>query len=803
MIVDVKGQVRFRHPNAPDLDTRRVRQRGKYVDGRVLPVVGLDPIEQTAKMSFELNQILGAAHDVVVRTVGGQGPDRSALAEHGPYAVVRDSGAERQLERHWHTGRSGIFIHAEGNRRLIGLPAPGRWLAIFLVDRDRDDIAEEMTEFDEKRLGRQREHTKLPDLFLLDPLLHFPGKDAPEIVLLYCPVILLMVRIIAPDQFDVDRAPLGGVTIGRHRHEDRPGRYQSIALTNVRCKTDHMCGALRRHSTYDGDSIFMLCLHFKQDAFWMIREIVDVHTLVVLGAQQHEIIQVLRKRRRADYIAARSVRTIGYDVRDEAELAILAASNQVSYQILVTPPVLTAPSGLGPKSNLNFVWDLCFCHGEVPIRFAITFTFYPQSSTAEIENLRAARLLLGGIELDQQNLTRESEEFLEDLAEELSVPPSRYEQAERSYKSLGDWLLRDASSVRQYAPKVYVQGSFRLGTTIRPSNDAEEYDIDAVCEFQKLSKASLTQQHLKVLLGSEIEAYRKAQNMSKPLREGRRCWVLDYADGAQFHMDVVPALPNGQSARIVLETRGLDARWTSTAIAITDNEGATYSTVTDDWPRSNPKGYAEWFKNCMAAALERRKRLLAESTRASVENIPDYKVRTPLQAAVMILKRHRDHSFEGRKDERPISVIITTLAAHSYNGEETIGGALTVILAGMDQHIHRYNGRHWIPNPTDPLENFADKWAEHPQRAAAFVEWLQKARTEFAQAARSNDRALITETVARGVGSPLAERAARRRQPPARPSLLKTASVAPTSAGLSFPDKSRVPTKPQGFGGAE
>lgn len=404
--------------------------------------------------------------------------------------------------------------------------------------------------------------------------------------------------------------------------------------------------------------------------------------------------------------------------------------------------------------------------------------------------------------MDQQTPSRESEEFLEDLAEELSVPPSRYEQAERSYKSLGDWLHRDASSVRQYGPKVHVQGSFRLGTTIRPANEAEEYDIDSVCEFQKLSKTSLSQQQLKILLGTEIEAYRKAQNMSKPLREGRRCWVLDYADGAQFHMDVVPSVPNGQSARILLEARGLDARWTGTAIAITDNECPTYTAITDDWPRSNPKGYSEWFKSRMAAALERRKRLLAESTRASVEAIPDYKVRTPLQAAIMILKRHRDHSFEQRKDERPISVIITTLAAHSYNGEETIGQALVAILTGMDKHILWHNNQYWIANPTDPLENFADKWAEHPERATAFFEWLEKARMEFAQAASSNDRSLITETLGRGVGGSLADRAARRRQPPAHPMLLKTASVAPASAGLSFPDRSRVPTKPQGFGGA-
>lgn len=405
--------------------------------------------------------------------------------------------------------------------------------------------------------------------------------------------------------------------------------------------------------------------------------------------------------------------------------------------------------------------------------------------------------------MEKQTHTRESEEFLEDLAEELSVPPSRYEQADRSYKSLGEWLHRDASTVLQYGPKVYVQGSFRLGTTIRPLNETEEYDVDSVCELQKLGKTSLTQQQLKALLGVEIEAYRRAQNMSKPLREGRRCWVLDYADGAQFHMDVVPALPNGQAARLLLESRGYDARWTMTAIAITDREGPTYATVTDDWPRSNPKGYCEWFKSRMAAALERRKRVLAESIRASVEDIPDYKVRTPLQAAIMILKRHRDHTFEHRGDERPISVIITTLAAHAYKGEETIGEALTVILAGMDQHILWHNNRYWISNPTDPLENFADKWAEHPERATAFYEWLQKARTEFAEAARSSDRRVITETVGRGVGGSLADRAARRRSPLARSPLLKPTSVAPAAGGLSFPDRSRVPTKPQGFGGAE
>jgi hypothetical protein len=187
-----------------------------------------------------------------------------------------------------------------------------------------------------------------------------------------------------------------------------------------------------------------------------------------------------------------------------------------------------------------------------------------------------------------------------------------------------------------------------------------------------------------------------------------------------------------------------------------------------------------------------------------VEEIPDYKVRTPLQAAVMILKRHRDEGFRDHPDNRPISVIISTLAAHSYGGEETIGPALGAILLSMDKHITVHAGRHWIANPTDPLENFADKWAEHPERAKAFFKWLNQAREDFQAFAPLTNRKTISEIVSRGVGTGLAERArARRTAGPGSPSLLKAATAAPASSGLTFPNQGRVPTKPQGFGGIE
>lgn len=399
--------------------------------------------------------------------------------------------------------------------------------------------------------------------------------------------------------------------------------------------------------------------------------------------------------------------------------------------------------------------------------------------------------------------TKTAQSFLEALAEELDISDTRYEQAEQSYESLGRWLNRPQSSVSQYGPAVYVQGSFGLGTVVKPLNESEEYDVDAVCEMKTLDKSNLTQKTLKELVGAEIEAYRRSQAMVKPLHEGRRCWTLRYADGAQFHMDIVPALPNGRSVRVLLEKRHLDARWAETAIAITDNERLDYGSFTDDWPRSNPKGYLQWFKSRMSVALQKRKRILAEKAHASVESIPDYRVRTPLQSAIMILKHHRDIMYQNDEINCcPISIIITTLAGHAYNGEEEIADALLSILSGMENFIQRDGqGRAIIANPSDPSENFADKWLEYPEREQAFYRWLRQAQQEFAAAAGMLELRKISESLAPHMGVALAKRVETRSTTPLSGMLRgATAAAAVTGAATpAFANVPRTPTKPQGF----
>jgi len=396
------------------------------------------------------------------------------------------------------------------------------------------------------------------------------------------------------------------------------------------------------------------------------------------------------------------------------------------------------------------------------------------------------------------------EKYLEALIEELVIPVSRYEQAEKSYQSLGDWFHREDSKLKHLDPVVYVQGSFRLGTAIRPINDSEEYDVDSVCELKSLTKTDLTQYELKQLLGNEIKAYHQARGMVKPVEEGGRCWTLSYADGAQFHMDVLPALPNGAEQRLILERSHFDVSWADSAISITDRRNPNYYTQSHDWPRSNPKGYAEWFRHRMGALLAQRKQQLVESLKykgitASVETLPDYRVRTPLQAVVMILKRHRDEMFSDQPDLKPISIIATTLAGHAYGQQNTIGDALFAVLNGMEKYVQHDGSKYVVANPTDPLEIFADKWQAEPVKVEAFFQWLQQARDDFGKLSLAPTYQGMSEAVSARMGGELVARVSEKLGN-AGSGLLRSATVAPAAAAPSFANSGqRAPTTPKTF----
>lgn len=322
------------------------------------------------------------------------------------------------------------------------------------------------------------------------------------------------------------------------------------------------------------------------------------------------------------------------------------------------------------------------------------------------------------------------------ISQSLDISDEHHRLAVERYKSIGNWLERRASTVAHYRPEIYPQGSFRLGTVTRPVSNAEEYDIDLVSELN-LEKFQISQERLKNLVGYEIKAYARDCCLDLP-KNGRRCWTLNYPGTARFHMDILPAMPDGKSFKQNLQANArslpnfdIAIDLSRLAIAITDREHCNYSRIDLNWPRSNPKGYAAWFTN---RAFSRD---LTDTW--AVEDVPDHSVKTPLQRTVQILKRHRDIWFDKMVrqnyytlDDKPISIIITTLAAHAYHGEEDLQEALQNIVRKMPRSIEWGNdGAAYVRNPVDPLENFADKWQEHPSRKACFMAWLQQVSREM------------------------------------------------------------------------
>lgn len=327
------------------------------------------------------------------------------------------------------------------------------------------------------------------------------------------------------------------------------------------------------------------------------------------------------------------------------------------------------------------------------------------------------------------------DEVLEALSEAIEIPRHLDELARSRYQSIGNWLNRDESSIAHLDPDISPQGSFLLGTAIRPIHDDDAYDVDIVCTL-KATTNQVTMKQLKEMVGKEILLYAKAQNMNKIPEDSRRCWKLDYSDNANFHLDVLPSIPDVARYKDMLEAynrRDLldNDEITQLAIAITDNKLPNYTEINDDWPVSNPKGYGLWFNSRQASVLDEAKRKLVDSNvYASVDDVPTYRVKTPLQRAIQLLKRHRDILFHGDED-KPISIIITTLASHAYNGEISLKDAIYTILKNMQSYISNENGITQITNPVNPKENFADKWPETPKKKENFDYWLEQAQKDF------------------------------------------------------------------------
>jgi len=331
--------------------------------------------------------------------------------------------------------------------------------------------------------------------------------------------------------------------------------------------------------------------------------------------------------------------------------------------------------------------------------------------------------------------------LLTELVGQLELPPSYYEKAKDRYESIGGWLGRPSSSLSNNDPHIFAQGSFSLGTAIYPLDRDDGYDLDLGCKLRVgIEKYNTTQEQLKAKIGEELETYRQAKNITEVLDEKKRCWTLHYKDELSFHMDVVPCIPaNKERIQKIFESLRSDnvdeniaQSSSATTISITDNTLPNYTQIDDNWEISNPEGYCLWFQRQLKKGL-RKDGVFKTAMEAQVDDIPTYPHKTILQRVIQLLKRHRDVQYIDNGSSKPISVIITTLSARAYNGEQDIAEAITNVLEKMPSLIRPTTPR--IPNPTDPEEDFADKWStSEGQRLRLednFHNWIASAKRDF------------------------------------------------------------------------
>lgn len=319
---------------------------------------------------------------------------------------------------------------------------------------------------------------------------------------------------------------------------------------------------------------------------------------------------------------------------------------------------------------------------------------------------------------------REIDNLLRRVVDKLDISDALFNDAKSEYNNLGKWIATQTD----YDISIYPQGSFSLGTVIRPISDEDDYDLDLVCELAE--SYGLEAEELKCeVVKNWLVDYKR---ISGEIEEKRRCWHVEYEEIPNFHMDVIPAYKVDEAVSSV-----------SGMIDITehDEENDLYKYI-----GSNPSGYTEWFfgrcEKRLTAIMEAYNFQIREEV--EIEPLERNRAKTPLQQAVQLLKRHRDVMFDSYPDEeeangeiskadKPISILITTIAAQLYVNEDSTIETLNYILTNAERYIesHKKNEKYYIENPSFAGENFADKWNYTENRRQAFFDWLRKAKKDL------------------------------------------------------------------------
>jgi hypothetical protein len=299
--------------------------------------------------------------------------------------------------------------------------------------------------------------------------------------------------------------------------------------------------------------------------------------------------------------------------------------------------------------------------------------------------------------------------LLFDVCDSLQLSPTQHQKAEDRYHAITKVISAESSPFWGWESNVYSQGSMRLRTTVKPTDTP--HDLDLVCEFD----VSHDDVYPMVLLDGMFKLFSEHGVYGGMVTKKNRCVRIEYKD--EFWLDILPACRDDHNGGTCIQIPDRDLR---------------------RWKPSNPIAYADWFKNASRRIVvkfsdSRRELIVAETTVEPLPALQATEEKTMLQLVVQLLKRWRDVHY-ANSEYPPISIILTTLAAALYTGEQSISTALLEVLCGIVARLdaaHAQGRRLGVLNPVHPEEDFSERWDSCPAAYLAFNDGIRKFATAW------------------------------------------------------------------------
>ena len=250
-------------------------------------------------------------------------------------------------------------------------------------------------------------------------------------------------------------------------------------------------------------------------------------------------------------------------------------------------------------------------------------------------------------------MTKNNQEFADFLRDDVNLNQGRLDRLETAVGAVNDHLKKNLTGYQ----KMEKQGSYALGTLIKPVDDNDEYDADIQIVMNPNSQWEAKDYVLAI-----NRALASNKTYADKLRLKTRCVTVDYA--GEFHLDVVP--------RVTI-----------------NGKHYVCNRIDNKFEETDGNGYRDWF------------------------NAKNRITKGNLKRVVRLLKHLRDHknSFTAK------SILLTTLAGNTIRASDegteavsTVADTLETVLSRMNDYLQRHPNMPEIKNPVLQTENFNRHW---------------------------------------------------------------------------------------------